>query len=94
MNQSAAIKQAPESSISGQSNSNVITLKEIEHQQIQARRHAAFMLRQKLSGALLLVIGFIVWAITRDLTILIFLSPFYGLMILNKNYIMQFKGKR
>ena len=94
MNQSAAIKQAPESSISGQSNSNVITLKEIKHQQIQARRHAAFMLRQKLSGALLLVIGLIVWAITRDLTILIFLSPFYGLMILNKNYIMQFKGKR
>ena len=94
MNQSAAIKQAPESSISGQSNSNVITLKEIKHQQIQARRHAAFMLRQRLMGIGLLVIGLIVWGITKDLTVLIFLSPFYGSMLISKTYIMLCNRKR
>lgn len=91
MNQSPIAKQALTAPTSVQNISNVILLREIKHQQIQARRHAAFMLRQRLSGALLLVIGLIVWGITKDLTVILFLSPIYGSMLFSKKYIMLFK---
>ena len=93
MNQSIAIKYAPESSTSVQNLDNVITLREIKHRQIQARRHAAFMLRQRLIGVILLIVGLLVEVITKDITVLIFLAPFYLSAIFSKKYIMNFNQK-
>ena len=93
MYQSTA-KQALQSPTSAQTIDNVTLLKEVKHRQIQARRCAAFMLRQKLMGVGLLATGLTMWGITKDLTVLLFLSPFYGSMIFSKKYIMLFEGKR
>jgi uncharacterized membrane protein len=93
MDKSLVAKKAFTELTSVQNLDNVITLREIKHRQIQARRHAAFMLRQRLIGVILLIVGLLVEVITKDITVLIFLAPFYLSAIFSKKYIMNFNQK-
>ena len=94
MNQSSVAKQALESPTTVQNSNNVTSFAYIKHCQIQARRHAAFMLRQRLSGVLILVISLIVWAMTSDPSVALILFPIYSTMIISKKYVMLFNEKR
>ena len=96
MNQSTALKQPLQAPIRAQNQSNVISLREIKHQQVQARIHAAQMLKQRLLGVLLLVLGIVTTAITYDATAFIFLAIFAIPMLFSKTNMMinnKKKGK-
>jgi len=94
MNQSTAIKQSTELSVSGQSNRNIISLSKVRIHQKSIQKNRINMIKQRLIGLVLLVISLIVWLMTNDLTVVVFLVPFYGTMIFSRKYIMQFNKKR
>lgn len=93
MNQSTAIKQALESSTSGQSNNSIISLSAIRKHQRAVRRHRNAMIKQRLSGLGVLAISLIVWVMASDPTAPIFFSMFYLPMMFSKKYIMNFNIK-
>jgi len=93
MNQSIAIKLVPESSTSGQSDNNIVSLSKIRMHQRAVRRHRNNMIKQRISGLGLLLICWSVWAMTKDLTVSILIAPLGGLMIFSKKYVMNFNAK-
>lgn len=93
MNQSAAIKQAPESSTSGESSNRVISLSSIRMHQRAVKRYRNNMIKQRLSGLGLLLVCWSVWVMTKDLTVSILIAPLGFTMIFSKKYIMKFNVK-
>ena len=80
--------------ISTQNMSNVIILDDVKESRKQAIIHSTRMRKQRLIGMMLFVISLVVLAITKDWTIIVFLSPFYGMMMFYPKYIMKFNEKR
>ena len=93
MNQSIAIKQASESSTSGQSNNSIVSLSTIRMHQRAVKRYRNNMIKQRLSGLGLLLVCWSVWVMTKDLTVSILIAPLGFTMIFSKKYIMKFNVK-
>lgn len=93
MNQSVAIKHAPESSTSGQSYNRVISLSKIRTHQRAVRRHRINMIKQRLMGLGLLIICVVLTVLSKDITAAIIISPIAFMMIFSKQYVMLFKNK-
>ena len=90
MNQTV-LKQSLQSSTSGQNNNNVVSLRDVKHAKIQARIKAAEILKQRLIGVLLLIVGVITTVMSHDATAFIFLTIFAIPMLFSKKCIMNFR---
>ena len=93
MNQSTAIKHAPESFTSGQSRNSIVSLSTIRMHQRAVKRYRNNMIKQRLSGLGLLLVCWSVWVMTKDLTVSILIAPLGFTMIFSKKYIMKFNVK-
>ena len=91
--ESTAIKQAPESSVSGLSSNRVISLSKVRIHQRAVKRYRNNMIKQRLSGLGLLLVCWSVWVMTKDLTVSILIAPLGFTMIFSKKYIMKFNVK-
>jgi len=94
MNQSTAISLSPESSTSGLTNHKVISLSKVRMYQRAVIRHRINMRKQRLSGIVLLAIGWAVRIMTSDCLVFLILGFIAFDMILNPKYIMQFNEQK
>jgi len=91
--ESTAIKLAPESSTSGLTDNNVISLSAIRKHQRAVRRHRNNMIKQRLMGLGLLAICWIIRVMTGDCLMLLIFGMIALDMLLNPKYIMKFNVK-
>jgi hypothetical protein len=93
MNQTA-IKLASESSISGESSNNVISLSKVRMHQRTIQRHRNNMIKQRLIGCGLFAICWTIRIMTGDCLVLLIFGAMALDMVFNPKYIMKFNTKR